>query len=129
MNNQYIWNSETNAFDSCRENQTSKKLYTQTEVEAIFAKCTDNKILIDVDGKPTIVDLYTVEELAEANALNRISELKQLLADTDYIGSKLAEALAENDVEAVVSLKDEYATELANRKLWRAEINSLEIGV
>ena len=47
----------------------------------------------------------------------RIAELKKLLADTDYIVIKLAEDVAN---------RSEYATELAQRAAWRAEINALE---
>lgn len=142
----YIWNSKTNCFVGYEPQYETKineatgeeeqvlipcteRLYTDDEVKAYFAECKDNKVLKDVDGVPTIVDRYTASELAKINANRRIRELKRLLASTDYIVNKLTEALAENDVEAVVSLKDEYAMELANRKLWRAEINSLEIGV
>ncbi len=47
----------------------------------------------------------------------RIIELKQLLADTDYISCKIAEGVA---------TKEEYVKELARRQAWREEINSLE---
>ena len=56
----------------------------------------------------------------------QIKVLKKKLNDTDYIVLKIAEAVADNDTATVTALKTEYATELANRKLWREEINNLE---
>lgn len=56
----------------------------------------------------------------------QINELKKKLNDTDYIVLKISEAVADNDTATVSALKTEYATELANRKLWREIINNLE---
>lgn len=46
----------------------------------------------------------------------RINELKQKLADTDYIACKIAEGVA---------TADEYAEMIAQRQAWRKEINRL----
>ena len=46
----------------------------------------------------------------------RIAELKQLLADTDYVVIKIAEGVA---------TAEEYADVIANRQAWRQEINQL----
>ena len=48
---------------------------------------------------------------------DKIDELKQKLADTDYIACKIAEGAA--------TIK-EYAKELQQRQQWREEINRLE---
>ena len=64
----------------------------------------------------------TEEKIKQA----RIAELKQKLADTDYIVAKMAEAETEEEKSA---LREEYAEHLANRKAWRAEINRLENNV
>lgn len=56
----------------------------------------------------------------------QINVLKKKLTETDYIVLKIAESVADNDTATVTALKTEYATELANRKLWREEINNLE---
>lgn len=56
----------------------------------------------------------------------QINVLKKKLNDTDYIVLKIAEAVADNDTATVTALKTEYATELANRKEWRNQINELE---
>ena len=56
----------------------------------------------------------------------QINVLKKKLTETDYIVLKIAESVADNDTAMVTALKTEYATELANRKLWREEINNLE---
>ena len=55
---------------------------------------------------------YSHEEYAEG----RVSELKQLLADTDYVAAKIAEG---------ASTREEYADVIAQRQAWRDEINSL----
>lgn len=55
----------------------------------------------------------TEEEIKQ----NRIWELKQLLAETDYVVIKIAEGVA---------TQEDYAEVLANRKAWRSEINELE---
>ena len=47
----------------------------------------------------------------------RIAELKQKLADTDYIVVKIAEGSA---------TKEEYSEKILERKEWRLEINELE---
>lgn len=56
----------------------------------------------------------------------QINVLKKKLSDTDYIVLKIAEAVADSDTETVAELKVLYATELADRKLWREKINNLE---
>lgn len=47
----------------------------------------------------------------------RIAELKQLLADTDYVVIKIAEGVA---------TPEEYADIIANRQAWREEIRELK---
>jgi len=53
----------------------------------------------------------------KAGRINRISELKKNLFDTDYIAAKIAEGSAS---------KEEYAEKIAQRQAWRTEINDLE---
>ena len=57
-----------------------------------------------------------VEHTPEEYAQGRIAELKQLLADTDYIAAKIAEGSA---------TREEYAGVIAQRQEWRDEINAL----
>lgn len=47
----------------------------------------------------------------------QIADLKQKLADTDYISCKIADGAA---------TREEYADILAQRQEWRKEINKLE---
>ena len=68
----------------------------------------------------------TEEQKAKIEKARQIAELKKKLADTDYIVLKIAEAQADGDTETVAALKITYATELANRKAWREQINELE---
>ena len=67
----------------------------------------------------------TEEQKAKVEKARQIAELKKKLADTDYIVLKIAEAQADGDTETVAALKITYATELANRKAWREQINKL----
>ena len=106
----YTWNSKTNSFDGYEpkyeehtdengnlervEIPCDKTLYTQEQVEAIFAGRGANQVIKDVDGVPTAVDLYTESELAIADKKKRISELKALLQATDYQAIKYAEGLS-----------------------------------
>lgn len=48
---------------------------------------------------------------------SRITELKKLLANSDYISCKIAEGAA---------TREEYAEIIAQRQAWRNEINQLE---
>lgn len=68
----------------------------------------------------------TEEQKAKIEKTRQIAELKKKLADTDYIVLKIAEAQADGDTETVAELKITYATELANRKAWREQVDELE---
>lgn len=68
----------------------------------------------------------TEEQKAKIEKARQIAELKKKLDNTDYIVLKIAEAQADGDTETVAALKITYATELANRKSWREQINELE---
>lgn len=63
------------------------------------------------------------------NKYKQIAELKQNLANTDYIANKLAETIADalvsGDNSKVYELKAEYAKQLQDRKSWRDEIDKL----
>lgn len=69
----------------------------------------------------------TEEQKSKMENARKIAELKKKLSDTDYIVLKIAEATAENDTETVEELKSIYAAELTERKVWRKQINALEI--
>lgn len=73
---------------------------------------------------------YIYKEIPDGIVLcgreTRISELKNMLHNSDYIVSKIAEALSENDYALVAQIRDEYRNELEQRKQCRAEINALE---
>jgi len=59
----------------------------------------------------------SAEEKAKEEKERRVTELKQKLAETDYVVIKIAEGEA---------TKEEYSEVLANRKAWREAINQLE---
>lgn len=129
----YIWNSKSNSFDGYElqyEERTDengnverieipcdKTLYTQEQVDAIFAGRGANQVIKDVDGIPTAVDLYTERELSIADKKNRIAELKSLLQATDYQAIKYAEGfISEEDYLPIKQTRQEY----------RNQINELE---
>lgn len=93
------------------------KLYTQEQVDAIFANRGANQVIKDVNGMPTAVDIYTESELAIANKKKRITELKALLQATDYQAIKYAEGfISEADYLPIKQTRQEY----------RNQINELE---
>lgn len=77
-----------------------------TESKAAYSETTEYRLYIP----------YTPEEIDERSRQQQISELKGMLAATDYIAAKLAEGAA---------TRDEYETELELRQMWRDEINNL----
>lgn len=81
----------------------------------IFENGTDREVG-EADIK-LINDKQAEFEQTEEYRLLKIAELKQKLADTDYIACKIAEGSAS---------ASEYTEEIERRKAWRQEINSLE---
>lgn len=70
------------------------------------------------DGEKLVLDKERLAQLeAEAQAAERIAELREMLAATDYVAAKIAEGSATHE---------EYANVIARRRAWRAEINELE---
>lgn len=77
------------------------------------------------DGKymlKSVVDAMQVEEDKQA----RIAELKQLLANTDYIDNKFLEAIVKEDTELLNTLKVKYKDKLEERQSIRNQIDELE---
>ena len=72
------------------------------------------------DGTYTVYEIVIPEPTEYEKAQARIAELKQMLADSDYVVIKIAEG---------VSTADDYSEILNSRKAWRAEINELELVV
>ena len=82
----------------------------------------DNKVETLPDGDVTdykyIDGVYVYDPLPKADDNSaRIAELKQMLADTDYIVIKIAEGVA---------TWEEYPGIKEQRQAWREEINKLE---
>lgn len=129
----YTWNSKSNSFDGYEpqyEERTDengnverveipcdKTLYTQEQVNAIFAGRGANQVIKDVDGVPTYVKLFTDAELLVETNKKRIAELKALLASTDYQAIKYAEGfISEADYLPIKQVRQSY----------RNKINELE---
>ena len=71
-----------------------------------------------VDSSPVLrSDDEKAPERARVSAAIEISDLKEKLAETDYISAKIAEGAA---------TREEYMDKLAERASWRAKINELE---
>lgn len=69
--------------------------------------------------------------VAVPSVAEQIAALKQKLADTDYITAKAVDAMAAADsltslLTVLKSIRTEYADVLAQRAVWRKEINDLE---
>lgn len=131
---EYIWNSKTNSFDGYTPQYETKvneetgeevqvllpcesKVWTDEEVKALFSSVGKDQALRDVDGTPTIVDLYTDKEKAIKSKEARIAELKGLLRETDYQAIKFAEG---------IWTAEEYEELRVQRQMWRDEINACE---
>lgn len=132
----YTWNSKSNSFDGYEpqyEERTDengnverieipcdKTLYTQEQVDAIFAGRGANQVLKDVNGVPTYVNLYTDAELTVQANKKRIAELKALLQATDYQAIKYAEGfISEVDYAPIKQVRQSY----------RNKINELEVQI
>ena len=132
----YTWNSKSNSFDGYEpqyEERTDengnverveipcdKTLYTQAQVDAIFAGRGANQVIKDVNGVPTYVNLYTDAELTVQANKKRIAELKALLQATDYQAIKYAEGfISEVDYAPIKQVRQSY----------RNKINELEVQI
>ena len=132
----YTWNSKSNSFDGYEpkyEERTDengnverieipcdKTLYTQEQVNAIFAGRGANQVMKDVNGAPTYVNLYTDAELTVQANKKRIAELKALLQATDYQAIKYAEGfISEVDYAPIKQVRQSY----------RNKINELEVQI
>ena len=129
----YTWNSKSNSFDGYEpqyeertdengnveriEISCDKTLYTQEQVDAIFAGLGANQVIKDVNGVPTYVNRYTDAELTVQANKKRIAELKALLQATDYQAIKYAEGfISEVDYAPIKQVRQSY----------RNKINELE---
>ena len=84
------------------------------EFDSLLCEQSNGKELKVIDGKVVAVDrVITQEEIK----LNRIAELKELLANYDYIGTKIATGRA---------TREEYATQIQQMTEWASEIDRLE---
>lgn len=125
----YTWNSKSNSFDGYEpqyEERTDengnverveipcdKTLYTQEQVDAIFAGRGANQVLKDVNGVPTYVNLYTDAELTVQANKKRIAELKALLQATDYQAIKYAEGfISEVDYAPIKQVRQSYRNKI-----------------
>ena len=132
----YTWNSKSNSFDGYEqqyEERTDengnverieipcdKTLYTQEQVDTIFAGRGANQVIKDVNGVPTYVNLYTDAELTVQANKKRIAELKALLQATDYQAIKYAEGfISEVDYAPIKQVRQSY----------RNKINELEVQI
>lgn len=125
----YTWNSKSNSFDGYEpqyeehtdengnvervEIPCDKTLYTQEQVDAIFAGRGANQVLKDVNGVPTYVNLYTDAELTVQANKKRIAELKALLQATDYQAIKYAEGfISEVDYASIKQVRQSYRNKI-----------------
>ena len=105
-----------------RDNQDYE--ITEEEFNTYFDKLNNfyNVAVEVIEGKVNFT--YTKNDTSERYLLNQIELYKQELLDTDYIITKIAEALAIGD--DVGELINQYSEVIANRRLIRTIINDLE---
>jgi NAD-dependent DNA ligase len=81
---------------------------------------TPDEVVLDENGQ---IRLKTKAEKLAEEKQRKLTELKNyvagLLAQTDYIITKIAEAQIQNDTEEVEALKQKYATQLQQREAIR----------
>lgn len=87
--------------------------YTKVEIADIYSDCIGADFNEDLTFS---IEKYNVRKQKE-NAQTRISELKALLKDYDYIGTKIATGRG---------TREEYAEQIAQMTAWANEINELE---
>ena len=78
------------------------------------------------DGTYKITEIVIPEPTEYEKAQARIAELKQMLADSDWVVIKIAESDMPEEQE---ELRKQYVNIISERKAWRAEINELELVV
>lgn len=101
-------------------------MFTLDEYDKYYAELQEGYTIqeIDaVDGERMFEVVKTAEPTAEEQAQFEIAELKQYLADTDYIANKLIEAIDDAELQ---DLKEKYAETLKKRRQARTRINELE---
>lgn len=69
---------------------------------------------------------YAPEKSAKETAQEKIEELKDELAKSDYIDNKFIEAIVKNDSELLEALKVKYKDKLEERQAIRNRIDELE---
>ena len=93
------------------------------EQEKVANWCNENQQYQINDDEEYIFVEKIPEPSAEELIEKEIAQLKQYLADTDYVSSKLVEALDDSELQ---DLKEKYADTLQGRRKARARINELE---
>lgn len=105
------------------------KFYIQTENDKVTRMTneeTEGFIEVDIEdmnliGQPLVYKngklAIDEDEIEHLNKSIEVGELKQKLADTDYVVFKIAEGAA---------TEKEYADVLKDRAKWRAKINELQ---
>ena len=95
----------------------AKPLTDLAEYSKAAAWCNQNGAHIEDKGEYyEVVETIVPEPTAEEIKANRIAELKQNLAESDYAIIKIAEGVA---------CKEEYADIIEQRQAWRDELNKL----
>ena len=86
-----------------------------------YKKCYINDEIVEVEDK----ELQASEEYQKSIKETEVSELKNYLAETDYIIAKINEAKIEDDA-LFEELKTKYSEVITKRKEARERINTLE---
>lgn len=129
----YVWNSKCNSFDTYIpqydtiketgkngeevEKQVERaydgKLYTQEEVNSIFANRGENRIIEDVNGVPTAVDLYTADEIVATLPQSEMQVEQLTISYDELVDSKIREKYSASQEFAILRQRDTKQEEFA----------------
>lgn len=101
-------------------------MFTLDEYDRYYAELQDGYEIQEVeavDGERMFEVVKSSAPTEQELAEREIAELKQFLADTDYIANKLVEAVDDAEQQ---DLREKYAEVLKQRRQARARINELE---
>lgn len=129
----YVWNSKCNSFDAYIPQydtikETGKngeevkkqveraydgKLYTQEEVNSIFANRGENRIIGDVNGVPTAVDFYTADEIVVMLPQTERQVVQPTISYDELVDSKIRARYTVSQEFAILRQRDTKPTEFA----------------
>lgn len=98
-------------------------VFEAADYDDAYSYVVENNYTIERHGETQFIIANPENTTQDILNQREIADLKSKLADTDYIVLKIAETESVLERE---TLREKYAEQLANRKVWRERINELE---